>query len=90
MNMTHRIAVNKEVKVTALYFQNKKELKTFPKRMEFEGDTYTFLESGLQYFIKKGQAITRIFDMTDGNSTFRLRSDNEQSNWTLVAITRSV
>lgn len=82
-------AVNKEVAVTAMYFRHRRELKSYPKRMEYAGDTITFLESGLRYLIKRGQQMIQIFDMTDGKDTYRLRFDEGQFNWTLVNITRN-
>jgi hypothetical protein len=91
MDMSTKIAVNKPVNVTAVYFNNQKDdLREFPKRIEFDGDTYTFLNSGLQYLIKKGRSVVRIFDMTDGTANYRLRQDGDESQWTLVAITRSL
>ncbi len=83
-------AVNKEVTITAMYFVSRRRLKSFPKRMEYAGNTITFLESGLQYLIKRGQQIIQIFDMTDGKDTYRLRFDEGEFNWTLVNITRNV
>ena len=82
-------AVNQSVTITAMYFRNRRGLKTFPKRMEYNGATYTFLESGLQYLIKRGQRIIHIFDMTDGTDTYRLKFDDAEFNWTLVNITRA-
>lgn len=58
--------------------------------MEYNGDTYTFLESGLQYLIKRGQKMIQIFDMTDGKDTYRLKFDEDEFDWTLVNITRSI
>lgn len=80
--------INKEVNVTALYFRNKKQLKSFPKRMEFDGQEYIFQESGLQYQIIKENEDLRLFDMTDGNSDYRLRFDYKKLTWTLVSITK--
>ncbi len=88
--MSNCIAVNKEVNITALYFRNRRQLKSFPKRMEYNGNTYTFLESGLQYLIQRGQKMIQIFDMTDGRDTYRLKFDDAAFNWTLVNITRNV
>ena len=87
--MENRIAVNKEVSVTAMYFRRREQLKTFPKRMEFDGREYTFVESGLQYLIQKGQRVVRFFDMTDGTANYRLKYDGEQYTWTLVSITNN-
>jgi hypothetical protein len=85
--MDNRVTVNKEVSVTAMYFRRPKQLKTFPKRMEFDGREYTFIESGLQYLIQRGQRAVRFFDMTDGSANYRLKYDGEAFTWTLVSIT---
>jgi len=82
--MSNRVSINKEVAVTAVYFQNNKELKSFPKRMEFNGREYTFVESGLRYLVQKGHQLVQVFDMTDGIADYRLRFDSHQKLWTLV------
>lgn len=81
-----RRLVNEEVAVTSLYFRPGRHLKGFPKRMEFEGREYTFLESGLRYLIQKGQQLIEVFDMTDGLCDFRLKYDAVQRTWTLVGV----
>lgn len=86
--MSNRVTVNKEVSVTAVYFQNSKELKSFPKRIEFDGREYTFLD-GLRYLVQKGQQLIQIFDMTDGVASYRLRFDSQQKLWTLVDISEA-
>ena len=87
--MSSRVTVNKEVNITAVYFQGRRKLTSFPKRMEFNGREYTFAESGLQYLIQKGQQLVQVFDMSDGESNYRLKFDNGQKLWTLVDITQS-
>lgn len=82
--------LNEKVNITGWYFRNRKGLSTYPKRMEYQGSTYTFSESGLQYLIKKGESVLRIFDVTDGASKFRLMSDEAQLDWTLVTIEGAV
>lgn len=74
--------INKPVNITAVSFRRGRAL---PRRMEYEGDIYTFQDEGLQYRITKGERTTHILDMTDGIANFRLKSDDEAS-WTLVAI----
>lgn len=81
--------INQEVNVTALYFRNKEHLKSFPKRMEFEGHEYVFIESGLQYQIKNNDQEMRLFDMTDGAADYRLKLDLRQLTWTLVSVSRA-
>jgi hypothetical protein len=78
--------INQKVNVTAVYFQSKR-LKTFPRRIEHDGTIYTF-QDGLQYLVKKGEQIIRIFDMTDGIANYRLRCTGDQDDWTLVTISR--
>jgi len=84
----NRIAVNKEVTITSLYFKNQNDFTTFPRRMEYDGTTYTFMD-GLQYLITKGEKIMRIFDMTDGEVKYRLQCDNAQDSWKLLAISQN-
>ena len=87
--MIKRISVNESVTITSLYFQNKKNFKSFPRRMQFGGATYTF-NDGMELQVRKGSAITRIFDMTDGVANYQLRCDDAQNDWTLMAITQPV
>lgn len=82
----NRQTINKEVSITAWYFRNRRQLISFPKRMEFDQQEYVFAE-GLRYLVQKGKSIVQLFDMTDGNSNYRLRFDSEAQIWTLVSIT---
>ncbi|HTE22840.1 MAG TPA: hypothetical protein VK674_07450 [Candidatus Limnocylindria bacterium] len=78
-------AINEIVNVNSFYFQdyfqNGHGLRSFPKQIEF-GNTRCTFESGLQYLIKKGQHVVKLFDMTDGRTTYRLRLEDD--TWTLV------
>lgn len=78
--------INKEITVTALYFRGKQQFKSFPKRILFDNQEITFIESGMQYLVQQGQHLVRLFDMSDGNNTYRLKFDPEQWIWTLVRI----
>jgi hypothetical protein len=85
--MNHRIAVNKEVFVPEMYFVNGgPQIKGYPRRMEYEGREYTFMD-GLRLLIQKGQQLVQIFDMTDGARDYRLQFDNDERSWTLVDMT---
>jgi len=77
--------INKKVAITAMSFRQKNGLESFPKRMEYAGGSYTFLD-GLQCLIKKGGEVTRIFTMTDGEREYKLKSNSAQDEWLLVAI----
>ncbi len=83
MNTT---VINKEVNVTGVYFLPGPHLKGYPKRMEFEGREYTFIESGLRYLVRKGQELIEIFDMSDGAQDFRLTFNTENRMWTLIGV----
>ncbi len=87
--MSNRVSVNKEVTVTAVYFRGQGDLKSFPKRMEYNGQEYTFVESGLRFLIHKGQRLTQIFDMTDGMANYRLKFDGNDKLWTLMDISEA-
>jgi hypothetical protein len=77
--------VNKEVNVNAFYFaRHDKNLKSFPKQIELEGTEYTFIENGLRYLVRKGTELIQLFDMSDGNNTYRLRYSS--GHWTLVGM----
>ncbi len=84
--MNHSQVINQEVNVTSVYFRPGRHLKGFPKRMEYEGREYTFVESGLRYLVQKGQQLFDVFDMTDGIQDFRLKFDNDAHIWTLIGV----
>ncbi|HKR82007.1 MAG TPA: hypothetical protein VJR27_03325 [Candidatus Saccharimonadales bacterium] len=87
MNNITRIPVNKEVSITSMYFRNgRRSLRSYPKRMELEGQEYTFIESGLHFVVKKGQQLFELFDMTDGTNEYRLKHDATENTWTLVGM----
>ena len=88
--MNSRTTINREVNITALYFRNKKSLKSFPKRMEYNGQEYEFIESGLQYQILNKNNEVRLFDMTDGNLDYRLKFDYNKFTWTLISISNGL
>lgn len=73
--------INKEVDVNAFYFVGK-EMKTFPRRMEFGGRDVMF-EDGLRLRVRRGNRQVCLFNMnsTDG-PTYQLRQEGNQ--WTLV------
>lgn len=80
-----RTPINKEVTITAWYFRNKKNLQSYPRRMEYNDQTYTFAE-GLRYIVQKGRNAIQLFDMTDGTTKYRLKFDDQEHLWTLVSM----
>jgi arylamine N-acetyltransferase len=88
--------VNQNVDVDAFFFKGTddgkghSQLASFPRRIELGNTQYTF-KDGLRFLARKGQHIVQLFDMTDGQTTYRLRFDNEDeqgNKWTLIG-TRS-
>lgn len=75
------MSINQTVSVNAYYFQNGRGLRSFPKQIEWDNMRYTF-NDGLQYVIGKGPQAIKLFDMTDGHTTYRLRLQG--GTWTLV------
>jgi predicted transcriptional regulator len=82
----------REIEITSVYFRSnpsKKRFESFPKRMVYEGREYTFLEDGLRYLVRKGQDFIKLFDVSDGQTQYRLRLD-PANHWTLVSMKGSV
>lgn len=80
----NREQINEQVAVTQMGF--KKNLAAYPRRMEFRGSVYEFLDAGLRCLVRTGTQVAEILTMTDGQKEFQLRSDNHGGNWTLVSI----
>ena len=82
--MTHSTLVNESVAVTVMGF--KKNLSPYPRRMEFRGRIYNFIDAELRCLIKSGSNTTELLTLSDGNAYFRLKSDNHGGSWTLLSI----
>ncbi len=80
----NRITINEQVIITQMGF--KKNLSAYPRRMEFQGSIYEFIDAGLRCLVRAGDHDTEIVTVSDGQSTFRLRSDNRGGDWTLLSI----
>lgn len=80
-------AINQTVDVNAFFFRNndgsqgEKKLRTYPRQMEFGDRQYTF-QDGLRHLVRKGQRVFELFDMTDGQTTFRIARLNDE--WRLL------
>lgn len=74
--------INQHVTISAIGFGKG---GSFPKRMEFGGTTYHFVDAGLCMTVRRrGERIARVFSMSDGQHEFCLR--NQSGHWTLVSI----
>lgn len=72
--------INETVSVNAFYFAGRGG-RMFPRQIELDNTQYNFRD-GLQYVVRNGERTVRLFDMTDGEKTYRLRHEN--GSWTLV------
>ena len=77
--------INKQVVITALGFR--KNLVSFPRRMEYDGETINFVDAGLRCLVRCGNYIAEFFTLSDGKSVFHLRLDKQNNDWTLISIT---
>lgn len=80
----NRVTINQQVAITQMGF--KKNLSAYPRRMEFQGTIYEFLDAGLRCLVRTGSQVAEIITMTDGQKQYQLRSDNHGGNWTLISI----
>lgn len=78
--------INENVTVTSVRFD--KSFEPIPRRIEFGGRSYNFVDEGIRLSIKSGQRMTRLFDLSDGRTQFRLRQAQDSHGWELVSISR--
>ena len=74
--------INCPVLVTALQFGP--GLKTYPKRMEWQGKTYHFPTKGIYLQVRRGESLMSTVTCSDGEREFCLR--RQGSAWTLVSV----
>lgn len=82
--MANSITINSPVDVTAVGFG--RDMRSYPRRIEFEGTSYDFIDAGLRTVIRSGERIAQVFTMTDGARDYRLRNDGNR--WTLLSMSR--
>lgn len=79
-----KVEINEQVVVTSVGFR--KNLAAYPRRMEYGGKTYSFIDAGLRCLVRQGERIAEVITLSDGQNNYRLRSDNLGANWTLLSI----
>lgn len=72
--------INSPVSVTAVGFDRR--MQAFPKRMEWNGATYYFTDSGIR--VRRGEHGGCTLTMSDGQQRFCL--SHYGGSWTLVSI----
>lgn len=76
--------INLPVNIISMGFG--RDLRAIPRRMEFDGRQIDFVDNGLCTTIRQGDRTAQILALSDGEHTFRLRSDNHGGSWTLLSI----
>lgn len=79
-----KISINEPVFVTSMGFR--KNLAAYPKRIEFRGSTYDFIDAGLRCLVKSGGRIVEVLTLSDGASQYCMKSSNCGGDWTLLSI----
>ena len=74
--------INSPVFVTAIEFDG--DMSAYPKRMEWGGRSYQFIDRGIRVISRRGEAIWSTVTMSDGQNNFCLR--REGTNWMLVSV----
>jgi hypothetical protein len=73
--------INAPVNVSSYYFAGR-EMKTFPRQIEYGGEAISFA-SGLRYLVQKGSEALRVFDMSAADGlTYRLQQSGD--SWVLL------
>lgn len=80
MNSTFQNIINSPVVVTALGFD--RSLHAYPKRMEWQGSTFHFIDSGIR--VRRGESGGCTLNMSDGQRNFCLRE--LAGAWTLLSV----
>jgi len=81
------VEVNTRVKVLVLYSIDADIAKSAsPAKMVYHGREIVFTELGLYHPTKRGAKMVHVFDMSDGESDYRLEFDAERLSWTLTSI----
>ena len=79
-----RVRINETVTITQVGF--KKNLTAYPRRMEYGGAVYEFIDAGLRCLVRSGGAVAEILTMTDGTRQYQLKTCNNGGSWTLIGI----
>lgn len=76
--------INEQVTVTVFGFRN--NLSTYPKKIEYQGLTYSFIDAGLRCLVKSGNIISEVFTLSDGARDYYLKKEHQGMKWTLLKI----
>lgn len=74
--------INSPVSITAIRFG--RNMQPIPRRMEWGGRTYHFIDQGIRVISRHGETVRSTFTMSDGRQNFRLQQ--RSGIWTLLGV----
>lgn len=74
--------INSPVSITAIGFG--RDMQPIPKRMEWAGKSYQFIDRGIRVVARRGESIMCTVTMSDGIQSFCLRQTG--GIWTLLSV----
>ena len=74
--------INTPVSVTAIGFGP--GMRAYPKRMEWAGRTYQFIDRGIRVVTRRGESTMSTVTLSDGRQNFCLRELS--GAWTLLSV----
>lgn len=75
-------SINSPVSITAIGFG--RDMQPIPKRMEWGGRTYQFIDRGIRVISRRGENVMSTVTMSDGTQSFCLRHNS--GLWTLLSV----
>jgi hypothetical protein len=75
-------SINSPVSITAVGFG--REMEAIPRRMEWGGRTYQFIDRGIRVVARRGESVMSTVTMSDGERSFCLRQNGR--DWTLLSV----
>ena len=88
--MDPTLVVDERVDVVVVYRANDDiTMIATPYKMRWRGRDILFTKLALRHPTAKGKRMIHVFDVTDGESDYRLEFDAERLTWHLVAVIAS-
>lgn len=60
--------------------------KTYPRRLRWQGKTYTIKQVGLHHFVRVGRTLFHIFSVSTDHLFFRLSFNTDNLEWRLEEV----
>jgi hypothetical protein len=74
--------INSPVSINSVGFG--RDMRAYPKRMEWSGRSYQFIDQGIRIISRRGEAIWSTVTMSDGQQSFCLQQHG--GAWTLLSV----